>query len=399
MLRGLQSFISTSMWLLLLSLLISGGSGTPVRVDVSSTSLLPDLHAWVIVEPAAYAQALTNNGMARMIERYGNFSCHPQHFMMLQMLGRDASRVVPYSYGCYGSMMSMMGGSMMMAGMRPQPEGCTTEATERSIFLQRETPYAVCGLSFWNNFFGAAGQVALTVSETAESLASFDSSAMLRTNASGVHRDGCLDRYSGRSCSFNVATICVGCTQSNIDCSGASDEFCSSLNRQSCSLIENTCGACEECYLSEEEWAEDDVGDVGSGSGEAGSGSGFDAITGSGGEASSGSGSSGGVSANSACTTGVQGARLQPPRLTTSGDANEIGPFGASGTSLRVKWRVRDCERITKFALRLREQGPWPWRTVYSGHPGGGFPRSEGLFSQRIMATHHHHRRRQVVRR
>ena len=66
MLRGLQSFI-TSMWLLLLSLLISGGSGTPVRVDVSSTSLLPDLHAWVIVEPAAYAQALTNNGMERMI--------------------------------------------------------------------------------------------------------------------------------------------------------------------------------------------------------------------------------------------------------------------------------------------------------------------------------------------
>ena len=70
------------------------------------------------------------------------------------------------------------------------------------------------------------------------SLSRLDSSAMLRANASGVHRDGCLDRYSGQSCSFNVATICVGCSQSNIDCSGASDEFCSSLNRQSCSLIE-----------------------------------------------------------------------------------------------------------------------------------------------------------------
>ena len=114
-------------------------------------------------------------------------------------------------------------------------------------------------------------------------------------------------------------------------------------------------------------------GDLGSGSGESGSGESSSGESGSGGGGGgSGGGSSG--SGNSNCYAVTRGERLPPPVLATTGAANEVGPAGVAGTSIRIRGQA-DCDPVER--RRLRERGG-PWVTVYQGHCGG-FSRHETL--------------------
>ena len=353
--------------------LASAGAGAgagPVRVDVSSTSLLADSeHAWIIVNLDAFLAEFAKNFS----------SCN--NTMDWQDL-QWSSTAVTYSQGCWKTQLSYGASSYRrLEAMGMDDPSCRTP-TDEAIFLQQGHTYAVCGISYWNNFFGQMGAVSIRVSESSEALVAFDSAAALNDNPTGVAPPACIDRGE-RSCIFELAKICVECA--TVDCAAASESFCASLNRQPCRVMPNTCGACDECFLVESDLYAGGGVEHASGT-ETGSG-GFlsDDSMGSGSGASE-SMSSGGDSVtggNSACIAVSEGSVLPPPVLATSGAANPIGPSGATGTTIRIQWRKPDCDSVRRFAVRLRERRTdglaGPWVVAYQGHPGGGFSRSESL--------------------
>ena len=265
-----------ALWLAAIGWIATAGADV-VRVDVSSTTLLPSMHAWAIINTDAFASA---NGY--------NFSCsNPYDWSGLEQPG-----VVAYVFGCWQSMLSATtmgkgGGGMSTMLM---PIGCMSAQTQRSVFLQRAHTYTVCGVSLWNEYFSEAGSVTIIDSAVSATLLNFQSSTALASSPTGVASSSCFDQYTHRSCTFTMGSVCVGCG-SAVDCSAVSDSFCAALNRQPCALVANTCGACEECFLSDDDQL-DAVG--GSGSGEAGSGEAGSGEAGSGdagfAEAASGSG-------------------------------------------------------------------------------------------------------------
>ena len=268
------------------------------------------------------------------------------------------TRAVVFTQGCWQE---------ALTGGRIDSKAPCVRFTDSSLYLQRGSTYAVCGVSYFNNFFGQAGTVSIAVTETSKSLLSYASASVLQASPNGVSdASACLylnPRPSG--CAFDVASLCVEC--SSTDCSQATDAFCAGLNRQPCSILPNTCGACDECYLP---------ADTDSGSGVAADGASGDA--GSGDTASSSSSSSSSASGTTQCYAVSSGSVLPAPQLQPDGATNAIGPSGASGTSIRIKWRKPDCDPVSMFKLRLREQGG-PWVDVFQGHPGGGFSRGEAL--------------------
>ena len=328
---------------LLLTFIIqaSAASGSPIRVTAGSTGLEPEFQSWFVVDVAEFRT------------RFGyNFtSCG------MDWLSLPYTRAVVFTQGCWQE--AVTGGQIN--SKRP-----CVRFTDSSLYLQRGSTYAVCGVSYFNNFFGQAGTVSIAVTETSKSLLSYASASVLQASPNGVSdASACLylnPRPSG--CAFNVASLCVEC--SSTDCSQATDGFCAGLNRQPCSILPNTCGACDECYLP---------ADTDSGSGVAADGASGDAGSG---DTASSSSSSSSASGTTQCYAVSSGSVLPAPQLQPDGATNAIGPSGASGTSIRIKWRKPDCDPVSMFKLRLREQGG-PWVDVFQGHPGGGFSRGEAL--------------------
>ena len=174
----MRPFLPAKLLVLATLLAVLGAQQDVIRVDVSSEKLSPALHAWAIVDGAMFMQHAGHN-----------FSCSDAHAWSMLMYAGSDSKVVPFSYGCWGSMLETTGSAAAMVGpaAKGMPEGCHSAAPERSIFLRRERTYTVCGLSFWNNFFGGEGAVSLSVAETDETLVAYSSADALQAN-----RNGCL---------------------------------------------------------------------------------------------------------------------------------------------------------------------------------------------------------------
>lgn len=143
--------------LFLLLLAIAAGteassSVVPVRLSVESqtggdpSSMRPPLHAWVIVDLAAYTQDSGSNFT----------SCGDTSVWTSLDTGGGA---VAYSYGCW---QSILHSNMNCKNCQPQPAGCMDAPLDESLFLAKGGQYVACGLSYWNDFLGPSGGVEVT---------------------------------------------------------------------------------------------------------------------------------------------------------------------------------------------------------------------------------------------
>lgn len=212
---------------------VGGAAGSDMyRVKSRTTGLQHKFHAWVLVDEAAYAAL---NGM--------NFTCSGA--MMGSPLSMAGTSLLQ-SHGCWTDIAQVYMPVATPGCKRNAMAGMTDfDTTQGGFFLEMGRSYAVCGLSFWNDFFAFDGSVEFY--DDGASLVSFDSMAAYMTNAGGVSKSACLSP-KGRRCAFDMGTILVGGSGA-VDCSAAPD--CAALNRLECStgLTANTCGGCKECFL------------------------------------------------------------------------------------------------------------------------------------------------------
>ena len=169
--------------------------------------------------------------------------------------------------------------------------------------------YSICGASYFNEVFGAGGELELTHGYTGEAVLTHNKTKYIADDytyvdaSNGDHgfrrRDGCHPKWGGREkmsgyeCVWSLPDLFVPL----VECGATNSSFCQALNREDCEFTPNTCGRCFECYTP------DDPEDP-----------------------------------HHACSPMQAGLPLPAPTLQTTGAVNSIGPAGLSATSLRVRF-------------------------------------------------------------
>ena len=137
-------------WLLLLVLPRPSHGGGVLRVD--STSSLEVGSSWVLVDLALF-ESLTNS----------TFSCAQPSSWITLTLNPSA---VAFSRGCWQSIVRVTDSTGSVGSMSDLQAGCKVHGSDESFFLSQDREYSLCGLSYWNTFFGSKGHLSLKVGST-----------------------------------------------------------------------------------------------------------------------------------------------------------------------------------------------------------------------------------------